>query len=258
MQDPWNREQPQPQSEGGGVTWGVRDLVTGTAGVLIVFFLLAAAIIYPVVNRYGEDSQEALLASGVTVALWDLAMIIIVFSLVRRRGGGWRDLGFRPPRPRSISPIENRWLAMLALIFVGYFVSIAAVNLYGVIVDWVGLEDLLPGQQISEEYYEHGLPLLVLGLAVVFGAPLAEEVFFRGFLFGGLASRMRFLPAALISGIVFAIAHADPGLIIPFAIVGGVLAYVYRRSGSLYTAIGVHFLFNFVSFMILVFVPEAR
>ena len=258
MHDRWGEERPQAEDAEVKAPWGVRDMVIGTGAVLIVFFILAAAIIYPVSQRYGEDSQEALLASGVTVALWDIGMIVIVYFLVRRHGAGWRELGFRPPGPGLISHIDNRWLGMLGLVFTGYLVSIAAVNLYGVLVEFAGLEDLLPSQQIPEEYYEHGLPLLVLGLAVVIAAPIAEEVFFRGFLFGGLIARMAFLPAALISGVIFAMAHTDPGLVIPFAIVGGVLAYIYRRSGSLFTAIGVHFLFNFVSFMLLVFVPEAR
>jgi membrane protease YdiL (CAAX protease family) len=83
-------------------------------------------------------------------------------------------------------------------------------------------------------------------------APISEEIFFRGFLFGGLSRYMSFLPAGLLSGIIFASAHAQSGLIIPFTIVGMILAATYRRTGMIYTSMGVHFLFNAISFTALV------
>ena len=47
-------------------------------------------------------------------------------------------------------------------------------------------------------------------------APLAEEIFFRGFIFGGLRRYMNLATAGAISGFLFALAHGDPGLILPF------------------------------------------
>ena len=88
--------------------------------------------------------------------------------------------------------------------------------------------------------------------------PFAEELFFRGFFFAGLRRRLGFILAAMFSGFVFSLAHADLGLILPFTGVGMVLAYSYERTGSLYAPIGIHVLFNLVSFLVLILVPEAR
>lgn len=92
--------------------------------------------------------------------------------------------------------------------------------------------------------------LLAAGFLVCVVAPVAEEMFFRGFLFGAL--RKRGLPiAVLLSGSLFGLAHlaSSPiGFIPPLAVLGMLFALVYARTGSLYTAIGLHALNNSVAF----------
>ena len=73
-------------------------------------------------------------------------------------------------------------------------------------------------------------------------APICEETFFRGMLFGGLRRRMPPIPAALISGLVFGGLHAATGVsAIPVLVVFGVvLALVYERTRSLVPGMILH------------------
>jgi hypothetical protein len=132
------------------------------------------------------------------------------------------------------------------------------VVLYGVVIDAFGFDFLEPDQQVSDDFYDSDVALAFLGIAIVLSAPLAEEIFFRGFLFGGTRPITGVLIAALITGFVFSLAHYNPGLVLPFTLIGALLAISYQRSGTLFVPIGAHFLFNLVSYCILVFVPEAR
>jgi membrane protease YdiL (CAAX protease family) len=75
-----------------------------------------------------------------------------------------------------------------------------------------------------------------------------EETFFRGFLFGGLRGRWGFFAAALASGLLFAVAHIDPLVFIPFTAVGMIFAWGYVYSGSLLASVIAHLLFNSISF----------
>lgn len=94
---------------------------------------------------------------------------------------------------------------------------------------------------------------IVLGVAsVVVGAPVAEEIFFRGFLFGSLRGRLRFLPAAAISGLVFALFHVQPLLIAVMVFVGIGLAYLFERRGSLAVPIAAHAMFNLIGYTLIV------
>jgi membrane protease YdiL (CAAX protease family) len=69
---------------------------------------------------------------------------------------------------------------------------------------------------------------------------------------------MPFWAAALASGFIFSLAHGNVGLIIPFTLVGAILAYTYERSGTIFASMGVHFVFNTVSFTLILLFPELR
>lgn len=89
-----------------------------------------------------------------------------------------------------------------------------------------------------------------VGLKVVdnvVGAPLAEEILFRGVLFGGLVRRLGLLPAALVSSAVFAVIHGYalvPSFII--AAYGCIFCFAYARTGSLIPSMIAHGLINLV------------
>lgn len=96
----------------------------------------------------------------------------------------------------------------------------------------------------------------VLGaVAVVLGAPLGEEVFFRGFLHASLRGRMGFAAAASISSLAFAIFHVSPFLILLMIFVGFALAWLFERRGSLIAAIGAHAMFNIIGYTLLLIEP---
>jgi membrane protease YdiL (CAAX protease family) len=78
---------------------------------------------------------------------------------------------------------------------------------------------------------------ILLALALVVLAPLGEELVFRGLLLRGLVRRrMQFPLAAIISGVLFAVAHAQYWtlwpLLIGISLFGVTAAWVYRRWGS--------------------------
>lgn len=87
-----------------------------------------------------------------------------------------------------------------------------------------------------------GLGLFVV-IAVVM-APLFEEIVFRGFLFRGLANSWGWVAGALVSAGIFGLAHLQLDVFVPLAALGFALAWVYKRSGSLWTSITLHALFN--------------
>ena len=76
-------------------------------------------------------------------------------------------------------------------------------------------------------------------------APVFEELAFRGLLFAILRRKFRFLPAALISASIFAIAHGY-GLVGFISVLwSGVLwAWLYEKTGSLLPGILAHTINN--------------
>lgn len=81
-------------------------------------------------------------------------------------------------------------------------------------------------------------------------APVAEELLFRGVLFGSLRGRIGPWPAALLSGAIFGSIHLGGGqdpFIPVLAGLGVVLALAYHYSGALYAAVAIHAANNAIS-----------
>ena len=84
--------------------------------------------------------------------------------------------------------------------------------------------------------------LSVMAVTAMVIAPCTEEVLFRGLLFRYLRDRNGFIPAALISSMLFGLMHdSNSG---PVAVLGFLLAWLYQRSGSLWLSILLHAMFN--------------
>lgn len=89
-------------------------------------------------------------------------------------------------------------------------------------------------------------------LASVVVAPFCEELFFRGFVLMGLLRAMPLGWAIMLSALIFAIAHADPGSFTVLFIIGLALAFLRWRTRSLWPGILLHLLNNAVGAVLIV------
>ncbi len=79
-------------------------------------------------------------------------------------------------------------------------------------------------------------------------APITEELFFRGIVFGSLRSTMSLGPSTLLAGGIFGFVHFECQLVLLLWLFGSLLCYTYERTGSIKVVIVMHFLQNTVSF----------
>jgi hypothetical protein len=102
-------------------------------------------------------------------------------------------------------------------------------------------------QQIVTEFPRSGAGATLFVVVAVIMAPLFEEVVFRGFLFRGFANSWGWAWGALASGAVFGLAHLQMDVFVPLATLGFVLAWAYKQTGSIWTCITMHVLFNAIA-----------
>ncbi|NLV90923.1 MAG: CPBP family intramembrane metalloprotease [Firmicutes bacterium] len=84
--------------------------------------------------------------------------------------------------------------------------------------------------------------LLLVGVL----APIAEEVFFRGYAYSVLRSKWGSTIAAVVTSLVFAMVHLYTIHFLPIYLLGLALCYLYERSKSLVPAIIAHGAMNLV------------
>jgi membrane protease YdiL (CAAX protease family) len=89
-------------------------------------------------------------------------------------------------------------------------------------------------------------PLLfgLMAFAAVIAAPLCEEIVFRGYFYPVMKKFAGMWPAAICSALVFSAAHGNLTAVLPLFLFGGLLVFIYEKTGSLWAPIAVHFCFN--------------
>lgn len=88
----------------------------------------------------------------------------------------------------------------------------------------------------------HAVALVLVAAVVV---PIAEEVFFRGALYGALRrSKHTALVSALVTSVGFTLCHVDPTILLPIGFVALVFGMLRALTGSLIPSIAAHIGFN--------------
>jgi len=105
---------------------------------------------------------------------------------------------------------------------------------------------ITPPPQVAEQAIASVDPMVVL-LAFVLVAPVAEEIFFRGVVFSAWEREYGPRRALLGSAALFAVIHVEISALLPIFGLGLILGELYRRTHSLLAVIGLHAGFNAVS-----------
>ena len=185
---------------------------------------------------YPLQVAGAAVTNGLTVCL----MIALAVRFGRR---GVTGLGLR-----SESPAEEVLMGIL-----GFFAVMPALMLFNFILVNVApvLNYEIRSQQVVTMFRRDRGSAVVAWLALyaVIGAPVTEEVIFRGFAQGYLRKRFSALPAILLSSLVFACFHAPVHVTIAIFLLGLILGYLRERTQSLVAPVVAHVLFNLNTFL---------
>jgi membrane protease YdiL (CAAX protease family) len=218
------------------------SLVVAAAYTLVQVVLVTAIVIYKLHETKDLDVEEfgqSLVRNGLfwSAAVCVGAPVIIGLSLLfarAARGITVRDyLALRWPGWKSI----GAWCLVL-LLFIVIMDSVA----------WLTRGRLLP--PVMEEVYRTAYFVPLLWFAFVVVAPVAEEIFFRGFFFKGLEhSRLGPVGAIVLTAAVWALMHTQYDLYDAAVILLGglLLGYARWRSGSLYVPLAMHMTQNLLA-----------
>ena len=255
--DPGPGAATQPQAPGiarslgpTGATWGLRQILIAAVAVPVLLFAVEMLIVLPVAGGFEERDSKFFFATLIATIIWQIGYVALVVRLVHGTGGTLDNLGLRlPERPRDgayaglhrfLRSLGMRLPVMLVTVIAGYLACYLAVTIYVALISLAGLDALVPDAQLPEELFDSTAVIIVAGVSIIVAAPIAEEILFRGFLFGGLRTKLPFLPAGLIAGALFSLAHGILGLIVPFALIGVILAYTFERTRSLLPGMAIH------------------
>ena len=179
------------------------------------------------------------LAAVISATVLGILQVALVWLLAIRAWPPPLDLvGFNAPRT---SRLITTGLAVAALIG-----SLGFAQVYTMAVIASGWDFLTP-PELPDGLLLPGGWVVFSAVALAVWTPVAEEVFFRGFILRGLANRWGFAPALIVSAAVFSALHLAPALLLPVLVTGLLLGFLYQRTGSLWPCIAVHAAQNLVA-----------
>ncbi len=227
---------PQPTAEPRRVSWRA---VEGLAifPVSLILFGIALAIIAAFVRDKDVLTSAGVLAQEVAL------LVVTVFWVVVLHKQDVRALGLHKP---SGSDIGAGVLAGL----VGIVTSTVVTGLVTYVAEQVAGHPVSRPDQIPlERAHPTTLVLALVGISVIVFAPLAEEAFFRGFIYRGISRWAAPSTAIVVSAVIFGVVHVIP-LVIPGVLAFGIiLAWVAERRDSIVPGMIAHMMFNIFGFI---------
>lgn len=224
-------EQDQPPG------WGIWDVCR--VAILFMWFgymlTLMESFLAGVLPALKNNNFRSLLNVTVTDAL--AALFIIYFAVLRQK-----------QRLASLGLSLKNFFRNIAYGISGYLSAVPALLLTLVATIWVvnAFKYEPPVQPVLEMFLEekrHGIIIYLAVLASVLG-PVAEELFFRAFMYRAVKSRFGFKAALFSTSALFAALHTTLVGFMPIFILGMLLAYLFEKTGTIVASCVVHIMHN--------------
>lgn len=254
-------ELPEPR-RANAIPWTIGDVARGVGvavlAVVAIAFIMGIGTVFLVgieafTGLGGQDVGGLLdvLAAQGQLDVWLLFMGVAMlagegvmpfaawlFSSLKYRCG-WRALGFRSFDVRR--GLLSAVLVVLAGLLIGFLYDLLLVSL--------GVD---APSAVPSEFTASGPAFAMVAVLAVFVAPLAEETFFRGFMFAGIAKRLGYVWGIVLSALLFSLAHMEVLALPPIFILGLLLAWLYVRTGSIWPCIVAHFGYNSIALLFMI------
>jgi membrane protease YdiL (CAAX protease family) len=236
--------------------WGPISASFATAGVVIFSIVFASLLVSAFGGNEGlRGAGDVLTGSQSAASLQRMLPFLLTWMAISQAvmvGSIWflsGRFGGQPYRVLALNaPAGGRNAYIMSFLVLGS-VLIAYNALGYVLFRQAMLDDLKPflGMLSGEWWW---LTVLV----IVIGAPVSEEIAFRGFLFPALAqSRLGIPGAAALSSLGWTFLHTGYSLagLVEVFLVGVVLAWLTWRGNSLRVAIAAHATYNAVVLLVI-------
>lgn len=207
--------------------WGLKEFLS----LLLLEFVFVIGcikfIIQPIYVDWLENDLYALTLMGLTIAL--TLMLGVYFIALRPKNLSWSEVGVKKIAVQD-------W----KVIFVYSVIVIIVAVLFVVVTSFIGdLWENSKTEAMQQNKTFYAITITFISAAII--SPIYEEIFYRGFIYRWLRTRMGFTGAVLLSSIIFTVAHIPTYNVMPVNFFSGVMfALAYERTNSILPSIIIH------------------
>ncbi|HVO86542.1 MAG TPA: type II CAAX endopeptidase family protein [Candidatus Binatia bacterium] len=242
----WRR--PTPAKRSLGSPWLI---ITNVLAIFIISQLIAAIIVgigLTVVHGHASGLDQlpvaqffyVLIAEGLAafLTIWIVKTKKLPLSVI--------GLGRRPV-------LGDLWKALA-----GFFTFYVLLTIVGFMIDGLAPSVDKGNQNVGFNSLNGSVDIVLAFVALVILPPIGEEILVRGYLYSGLRQKFKFVPAMVLTSLIFGAAHLETGATasllwsagIDTFVLSLVLVYLRENTGALYAGMLVHALNNLVAFSV--------
>lgn len=217
--------------------WTWREFITLLA---LEFVFVIFVIKYPVQSMYERWLGNTLYSgtlTGLTIAI--ILLLGLYFIALRPKKMSWTEVGVKG------FPAKDWWRIALWILILIVF-SVATLYLTSFLGNTV--------DNSKTESLKQNVTLCTMIIGIVSAgivSPFYEEIFYRGFIYRWLRTRVSMRWAIVISSLIFTLAHFPTMNAMPVNFISGVVfAWTYERTGSVVPAMIVHGVFNTIAVLL--------
>lgn len=212
-------------------SWGIKEFILL---MLIEFVLVIGCIkfvVHPIYSRWFDNDLYAGTLMGLTIAIILISGVYLI--ALRPKKLSWSEVGIKKFTVKdwkiivifSIILMVGAVIIMLLTIFIGN--------------SWENSKTEAIQQNVTF------LTVLIAFISAAIISPIYEEIFYRGFIYRWLRTRIGFIGAILLSAIIFTIIHIPTYNAMPVNFFSGIIfALAYERTNSIWPSVMIHGLTN--------------
>ncbi|CAH1225571.1 type II CAAX endopeptidase family protein [Paenibacillus sp. JJ-223] len=217
--------------------WTWREFI---ALLALEFVFVIFVIKYPVQSMYERWLGNTLYSgtlTGLTIAI--VLWLGLYFIALRPKKMSWTEVGVKG------FPAKDWWRIALWILILIIF-SVATLYLTSFLGNTM---DNSKTESLKQHVTICTMIIGIVSAGIV--SPYYEEIFYRGFIYRWLRTRVSMRWAIVISSLIFTFAHFPTVNAMPVNFISGVVfAWTYERTGSVVPAMIVHGVFNTIAVLL--------
>ncbi len=228
------------------VPWGVKDAIVVyilpwvVLPILIVIALSLLSPYIPLARSFLSALQANSVQANFTLVLIDAIVELVIVALyLKKYKAGWKSVGWR-----KFSILQAIGLVLLMLII--FTLGVAALTtLVAYLIPSFNADQAQTNEFTSQTRSHPSISLI----ALVILPPIIEETVFRGFIFPAMSKKYGLVFGAIVTSVLFGIAHLQANVSVYTFVLSLVLCFMYVRLRSIIPGIALHMLNNYLAFV---------
>ncbi|MFH1782799.1 MAG: type II CAAX endopeptidase family protein [Candidatus Omnitrophota bacterium] len=231
------------------ISWSILDIFRSAISIVTLGY--AVIFIQDILFRIFDLKIDMNLRSMLdTFSIDVIGIIVVSYFVVSKYKDKLKDLGLTFDNfLKNVASGIGSYIFILPALTVVLFLSISFLNLLGYEPKPQAVFEIFMGEERSRVLFFFTIFISLLG-------PIAEEIFFRGFMYPAIKKRFGIIWGALFSASIFSLLHTNIVGFLPIMALGLLLTYLYESTGSLTAPMIAHMLHNSIMLTLMFFVKR--